>query len=567
MAAHPARDQLVSGRYQWREELGRGGFGVVWRAHDTLLQRDVAVKVIEFPPILADSEKAAIRKRVLREARAAARLNHPGLVTVFDVVEEDGRPLIVMELVKAPTLAALVASRGPLTDERVAAIGLKVLDALEVAHGQGIIHRDVKPANVMVGDSGHVQLGDFGIAAVLDDPRVTTSGALAGSPSYMSPEQARNQTPSAATDLWGLGTTMYFALDGEPPFRKPGAIATLAAVVQEPHRPLQRRGEMARLVDDLLSKEPQDRPSSAEVRRRLETIVAGGSADAAVDGSATVELDPGADWADVPVAEASPVPTPAPNAVPAPAAVEDEADAEQLPASPSPGPPAPAVVSQPASPSSDLGPARPLLAPLMAVVGAVALVVVAVALVTNRGSSRSPSPAPAPPATSTASQATPRTTSHGPTTVQVPPVPKGWTPYTDPSTGFSIAYPPGWTVSTNGTLTDFRDPSSRAYLRVDHREPPGPSPEGAWYELEPSFASSNANYRRIQITPTTYEGYRAAIWEYTYSGGGADLHAADLGFVTLGHGFALNFQTAAPDWDRLQPVFEGFKAAFKAPAA
>jgi hypothetical protein len=122
-------------------------------------------------------------------------------------------------------------------------------------------------------------------------------------------------------------------------------------------------------------------------------------------------------------------------------------------------------------------------------------------------------------------------------------------------------------VSTNGTLTDFRDPSSRAYLRVDHREPPGPSPEGAWYQFEPSFAASNPNYHRVQITPTTYRGFRAAVWEYTYSGGGADLHAVDLGFVTPSHGFALNFQAASGDWNRLQSVFDSFKAAFKAPAS
>ena len=182
MPARPADDQLVAGRYAWRERLGRGGFGVVWRAHDTLLQRDVAVKAIELPPVLDDEEQARVRGKVLREARAAARLNHPGLVTVFDVVEEDGRPLIVMELVKAPTLAQLVARDGPLSDERAAAIGLEVLDALDAAHAEGIIHRDVKPANVMVSESGHVQLTDFGIASIIDDPKVTSSGSVAGSP-------------------------------------------------------------------------------------------------------------------------------------------------------------------------------------------------------------------------------------------------------------------------------------------------------------------------------------------------------------------------------------------------
>ncbi|HWC12959.1 MAG TPA: serine/threonine-protein kinase, partial [Acidimicrobiales bacterium] len=275
MPARPADDQLVAGRYAWRERLGRGGFGVVWRAHDTLLLRDVAVKAIELPPVLDDEEKARVRRKVLREARAAARLNHPGLVTVFDVIEEDGRPLIVMELVKAPTLAQVVEREGPLPDERAAGIALDVLDALTAAHAEGIIHRDVKPANVMVSESGHVQLADFGIASVIDDPKVTSSGSVAGSPAYMAPEQAANLPTSAATDLWGLGTTLWFAVQGEPPFAERGAIATMTAVVNEDPRPLRRETALAPLLRDLLVKDPADRPSAAEVRVRLHAVTAG----------------------------------------------------------------------------------------------------------------------------------------------------------------------------------------------------------------------------------------------------------------------------------------------------
>jgi hypothetical protein len=141
-----------------------------------------------------------------------------------------------------------------------------------------------------------------------------------------------------------------------------------------------------------------------------------------------------------------------------------------------------------------------------------------------------------------------------------------WTPYTDPQTGYTISYPKDWSVRTNGTLTDFRDPDTGAYLRVDHVEPPRPSPEGAWYEYEPTFASENAGYQRIRIEPTTYSGYKAAIWEFTYPSGGADLHVIDLGFITPRYGFALYFQTRSADWDRLQPTFQAFKDAFKAPS-
>jgi hypothetical protein len=144
--------------------------------------------------------------------------------------------------------------------------------------------------------------------------------------------------------------------------------------------------------------------------------------------------------------------------------------------------------------------------------------------------------------------------------------PAGWTSYTDPSTGFTIAYPSTWRVQRSGTLTDFRDPASGAYLRVDHQQPPGPSPAGAWQALEPQFAAQYPSYQRIQITPTTFQGHQAAIWEYTYSDGGADLHAVDLGFVTGNYGFALNFQTHAPDWGSMQSTFDRFKSSFKAPS-
>jgi hypothetical protein len=145
-------------------------------------------------------------------------------------------------------------------------------------------------------------------------------------------------------------------------------------------------------------------------------------------------------------------------------------------------------------------------------------------------------------------------------------VPADWVSYQDPATGFTVAHPPTWTVQTNGSLTDIRDPATNAYLRIDHVQPPGPSPEGAWQTYEPRFAAENDGYHRIQITPTTFKGFPAAIWEFTYTDGGAALHAVDLGFVTSSSGFALNFQTHAGDWDRMQTYFDNFKESFKAPS-
>lgn len=574
-------EQVVGGRYVWQEQLGRGGYGVVWRAHDTLLRRDVAVKAMELPPFLSSSERAAIRKKVLREARAAARLNHPGLVTIFDVIEEDGRALIVMEMVKAPTLAQLVSREGPLPDDRVATIGLGILDALAVAHAQGIIHRDVKPANVMVSASDRVQLTDFGIASVLDDPKVTTSSALAGSPSYMAPEQARNDPPSAASDLWGLGATLYFALEGEPPFRRDGIIATLTAVVNEPPRPRQRDTKLGAVIDDLLAKDPGNRPATGDVRRQLTEALA--AAQIPENPTATVELGPQPQWDGRPIASGPPVtaaeqaggPGPPPRAEPEPGP-EPRAEPEPMPTrassaeqeatSPTPVPPPSRRGTSVGSWGGDSRPRRSRTAAVATLGAAVVAVIVIVAvLVGSRGGH---SPATSKPPSTTASASTPvrgSAPSTGTLTNAAPP--KGWVSYRDPATGFSIAHPPNWAVSTSGTRTDFRDPVSSAYLRVDHREPPGPSPAAAWYQYEPAFAAQNPNYHRIQITPTTYHGFQAATWEYTYSAGGADVHAVDLGFITPGHGFALNFQTPAANWGAMQPTFDGFKAAFKAPSS
>src|SRR5205085_3442270 len=201
MAAECAADQLLGGRYALVEVLGHGASGVVWRARDQLLQREMAVKEIRSPLMVGLAGSGAFRDAILREARAAARLNHPGAVTVYDVVEDDGRPLIVMELVDAPTLSAMVASSGPLAPTEVAAIGSELLDALDAGHRAGIVHRDVKPGNVMVDRLGRVRLADFGVAAVFDDARMTSGGEVIGSPAYMAPEQVTGEHVGPAADL------------------------------------------------------------------------------------------------------------------------------------------------------------------------------------------------------------------------------------------------------------------------------------------------------------------------------------------------------------------------------
>jgi hypothetical protein len=206
---------------------------------------------------------------------------------------------------------------------------------------------------------------------------------------------------------------------------------------------------------------------------------------------------------------------------------------------------------------------------VIGLVGVVVAALVAVALMAGRSPDRAPDTAtPSGSATPSTTAAATRGGAGTPSTAA--PARSAstadWVPYSDPQTGFTISRPPNWTIRTDGTLTDFRDPETGAYLRVDHVQPPGPSPEGAWETLEETFAAENANYRRIRIEPTTYGSYRAAIWEFTYTAGQADLRVANLGFVTPDYGFALYFQTRAGDWDRMQPILQAFKEAFRAPA-
>jgi eukaryotic-like serine/threonine-protein kinase len=270
----PAADRWVANRYALKAPLGRGGMGVVWRAHDAVLGREVAVKEVVFPPAMADDEQRQAQARVMREARAAARLNHPGVVTLYDVIQDHGGTFIVMELVDAPTLADLVRANGPLPVERVAEIGAQVASALEAAHAAGIVHRDVKPGNVMVPDRGPAKLADFGIASLQGDPQLTSTGLVIGSPAYMAPEQAKGEESGPPADFWALGATMFYAVEGEPPFDRGTSIATLAAVVNDPTRTPRRAGALTPLITALLSKDPGSRPSGPELRAEFGRLVA-----------------------------------------------------------------------------------------------------------------------------------------------------------------------------------------------------------------------------------------------------------------------------------------------------
>src|SRR6185437_4734503 len=267
-------ERLLAGRYRLRTVIGRGGMGAVWRARDELLNRDVAVKEIVWPAQLTADEREVARQRAVREARLAARLRHPNVVGVYDIVEEDDQPSIVMELIPFRSLRDAVLDAGPRSPAEAARIGLSVLAALRAVHDAGVVHRDVKPANILLGPKGRVVLTDFGMAKAADSPTLTTSGVLLGSPSYLAPERARGGPAGAAADLWALGASLYAAVEGHPPFERVGALASLAAVVDdEPDTPL-HAGPLRPVIEGLLRKDPDIRLDAAETERMLRRIVA-----------------------------------------------------------------------------------------------------------------------------------------------------------------------------------------------------------------------------------------------------------------------------------------------------
>lgn len=259
--------EVGNGRYRLDSELGRGGMGVVWRGQDTVLGRDVAVKELLLPGGVPSAERAVYRERVLREARIASRLGDPAVVTVYDLISEDDQTFIVMELINALTLEELVSRDGPLGVKAAATLAGQLLAALEAAHSSGVVHRDVKPGNVMVPAKGTAKLTDFGIAQSLDDPRLTATGTLIGSPAYMSPERLSGGPAAPAWDLWALGATLYFATQGRGAFDRATTSATILAVMSERPRVV---GPLAELINGLLEPEPERRLGAVGARRLIE---------------------------------------------------------------------------------------------------------------------------------------------------------------------------------------------------------------------------------------------------------------------------------------------------------
>ncbi|MDN3358071.1 serine/threonine-protein kinase [Actinomadura sp. DC4] len=292
--------RLLAGRYRLAEPLGRGGMGTVWRAHDEALGRTVAVKELSLPRGVAPDHRARLCERAIREARVSSRLRHASIIRVHDVIAEDDRPWIVMELLAGRALD----EAGPLPPARAAAIGLTVLEALGAAHAQGVLHRDVKPGNVFLCDDGRVVLADFGIASLAGDVSLTVAGGLVGSPGYIAPERLRDEPAGPPSDLWSLGATLYTAVEGRSPFERRTVAGVLGAVLTEEPRPPERAGPLAPVLLALLEKNPARRPPPEAARTLLRSVASGGTPAIPDTVPATRAPRHGARWAAAAVAAA-----------------------------------------------------------------------------------------------------------------------------------------------------------------------------------------------------------------------------------------------------------------------
>lgn len=265
---------MIGGRYRLDRTIGRGGMGYVWSGSDILLKRPIAVKELRFPPGLPEVEAAEMRERALREARAMATLSHPNTVMLYDVAREDDRPFVVMELVEGQSISAVLKTHRALNHYQLAVFVDGVAAALQTAHRVGIVHRDIKPGNVLLAPMGQVKLADFGLSRNVAEATMTRSEMLVGTPAYLPPEIARSRTLEASADLWSLGATLFAAAEGRPPYDKSkDPLAVISSIVHGPLPRHHQTGPIADVLTGLMVKDPARRMPLAEVRRRLRELV------------------------------------------------------------------------------------------------------------------------------------------------------------------------------------------------------------------------------------------------------------------------------------------------------
>jgi eukaryotic-like serine/threonine-protein kinase len=584
--AASAADRVVANRYALKVQLGRGGMGVVWHAHDTVLGREVAVKEVMLPPSLLQAERRTAEARVMRESRAAARLNHPGAVTLYDVVHEQDHTFVVMELVEAPTLADLVQAEGPLPPGRVAEIGGQLASALEAAHRAGIVHRDVKPGNVMVAEDGGVKLADLGVASLQGDPRLTVTGLVIGSPAYMAPEQARGKPSGPPADLWALGATLFYAVEGEPPFDRGALIPTLAAVVNEDPRRPRRAGPLAPVIGALLAKDPAARPSATKVRAWLAALV--DVARPTPPPGVVLAQGPGGP---VPLqpAPAPSIPEPAETSVP-PSATATVGSSQRSRDAPAFEPASTPAWEPTAAPARVGRPSRPVVPPAPPVrrrggqrlLGMLVLLLVGGVLVAWLTSSigtgpREDRPAPATsrggagatgPAPSTTEQ--PATTQAPTTATTAAPqagLPAGWPAFTNRAGSNRVGVPPGFRARTrqryHATVVEEQRDPGRVFT-VRSTNPANPLPQAS--RDYRAWARRNFDgYRELRYAEQqTYAGHNGAVvFEYEAVRDGRSVHVSHINLTGRTWGYNVEFITPVDQWASSQPLARQFEQAFR----
>jgi eukaryotic-like serine/threonine-protein kinase len=614
-----AAERLVAGRWTLHSALRRGPAGMIWRATDTD-GRSLAVEELRFPtrPDPDGPDQAVLWDRVAAEARTAASLDHPGLVRLEDVVVEDGVVYVASELVDALTLDELTARHGPLPVRRAAQLGLELLDALEAAHAAGLPHLDLRPGNVLVTTDGHVRLAGLGLAALRTATGAglgTTPGADRATAAFLAPEQVRGDQTGPAADLWALGTILFLAVEGEPPFGADGNDATRAAILSDHPRPPDRAGPLAPTLTALLTKPAGGRPTIADTRRLLEAFVGRshpgeeegkGPATPQSEGPAHPQPavpdaegtlagwwqptpggehpSPGWGQAVVPGTGQPPVPPVVPGAgqpplpVPGPPMVPGTGQ----PPLPVPGPPegepsawgnlAPfGVHSLLDGPRAAWHAMDPVARQVLLIAGGsllLALVSFVVVVAVNgdplglRERAVASTITTVPPTT-----LPPTTTAPSPTpTTSVALVPPGWAVHTDPGTGYQIAVPPGWqVVADGGPHTELRDQSSPTVLRIDWQQDPQADPVTLEQQASQAHAGQLGGYQQARLEPTQFKGLPAALLEFTYQDG-ETWHVLELGVRSPRHHVAMAIYSRDRDWGAGWALFEAFKGSFVPPS-
>ncbi|GAA0944385.1 serine/threonine-protein kinase [Virgisporangium aurantiacum] len=548
---------LLAGRYRLRDPLGNGGMGRVWLARDEVLHRDVAIKEVDLPAGLSLAEREELRTRTLREARTTARLSHPNVVQIYDVLGVEDRPWIVMEYVRSRSLQQILVDEGALAPVRAAEIGLAVLHALNAAHAAGVLHRDIKPGNVLIADDGRVVLTDFGLAT-FDGGKssVTRPGLVWGSPEYVAPERAKHGVSSVEADLWSLGATLYAAVEGVSPYARSTAMASLTALATERPPASGHAGPLKPAIAGLLRKDPRARLRSGEVERILLRVVNGESRtrgrllprqrgagpDVSPREATELELATGE-----PASYALPeAPLPEKVVEPEPAVPPESAEHEE---------------SRP-------GPSRRAWLLVTAVILALGLFAATVVLLAddNRpdGSAQSPRPA----ASREESAPTVVASASVPADFRVVP-PAGWTFYQEPGR-FRMFVPLGWEVRHEGTATSIHEPNGPKIITVDRWPAPPEGSLAAAQARNQAWTSGIANppdqYTLVRLEQVSYFT-QGLDWEYTWASreNGAT-RTISRWFIDTGYCYAVSVSMPAYDFVGKTSYFQLIMGAFKPPA-